>query len=212
MLLLVCAQYFCMYIFTLLVSFFVIIYTFYKWNYTYWKSKGLPYLEPKIPFGSHISSKNKEKLCPGLRLKTWYDKFKELGHRHGGIYMFATPMYFPVDPEIIKTIISKDFKYFTDRGIMYNEKKDPISAHLISMEGKRWKNLRSKLTPTFSSGQLKMMFSTLVECSKNLEESVSNLCEDGEAIDIKEIFCCYTTDVIGSCAFGLGKKLIALFE
>lgn len=188
--------------FAVLVIFFTFIYTYFKWNYTYWKSKGLLYIPPRIPFGSRIHQPSK-RLCSGLRIKAWYDYLKSREVRHGGVYLFASPMYLPVDPEIIKVVISKDFNYFTDRGVFNNARKDPLSAHLISMDGTQWKKWRSKLTPTFSTGKMKMMFPTLVECSESLEEAVVRACQASQAIDIKELAGCFTTDVIGSCAFGL---------
>lgn len=136
----------------LLLVLFLLVYFHLKWTYRHWASKGIPYLEPKIPFGNSESPFSRKESM-GVTMKRWYEEFRRMGHRHGGIYLFTSPMYFPVDPEIIKTVISRDFQYFTDRGISYNEKVDPLSAHLITMGGSKWKNLRSKLTPTFSSGE-----------------------------------------------------------
>lgn len=187
---------------TVLVSVFLIIYTYFKSSYKYWASKGVPCLETKIPFGTTIN-KSAKRESPGVKYQKVYNKFKEHNHKHGGIYIFTAPFYFPLDPEIIKRVISKDFNHFTDRGLAVNEKTDPISAHLIAIKGNEWRNMRSKLTPTFSSAKMKMMFPTLVECAVSLEEAVSKICEQKKVLDAKEILACYTTDVIGSCAFGL---------
>lgn len=185
-----------------LVSLFVLIYTYFKWSYKYWSAKGVPTLDIKIPFGTVVNKSGKRE-SPGVKYQKVYNKFKELGHRHGGIYIFTAPFYFPLDPEIIKCVISKDFNHFIDRGLAINEKTDPISAHLITIRGEEWRNMRSKLTPTFSSGKMKMMFPTLVECSRNLQEAVEKICNQNEVLDAKDVLACYTTDVIGSCAFGL---------
>lgn len=115
----------------------------------------------------------------------------------------ASPLYMTVDPECIKNIISKDFNHFTDRGIFYNERDDPLSAHLFSIGGDKWKHLRTKLTPTFTSGKMKMMFQTLVDCGNQMMEFIEKLEQKNECMDVKEVCACYTTDVIGSCAFGI---------
>lgn len=71
------------------------------------------------------------------------------------------------------------------------------------MDGAKWRRLRVKLTPTFTSGKMKTMFHTVAECSENMVKALVNIVEKNPTIDIKEIAGCYTTDVIGSCAFGI---------
>lgn len=48
-----------------------------------------------------------------------------------------------------------------------------------------------------------MMFPTLIDTTKGLEEILDEHDRLQEAIDIKEVIARYTTDGIGSCAFGL---------
>ncbi|KAF2894088.1 hypothetical protein ILUMI_12098 [Ignelater luminosus] len=97
----------------------------------------------------------------------------------------------------------KDFQYFVDRGFYYNEKDDPLSAHLFAIGGKKWRTLRTKLTPTFTSGKMKMMFDTLIQCSVQMEKAINQFSIGKQPVDIKDVVGCFTTDVIGSCAFGL---------
>lgn len=117
--------------------------------------------------------------------------------------MFIKPIYVPIDPELIKNILLKDFEYFTDKGFYYNEKVDPLSAHLFSIDGEKWRKLRTKTTPTFTSGKMKMMFPILLKCGEQLQEEVQKLTIEKQPLDIKELLAKYSTDVIGSCAFGI---------
>lgn len=45
-----------------------------------------------------------------------------------------------------------------------------------------------------------------MECTTSLQETAQHHAETGEPMDTKEVLSCFTTDVIGSCAFGLECK------
>ena len=78
-----------------------------------------------------------------------------------------------------------------------------MAQHLFLLESERWRPLRSKLSPIFTSGKLKEMFSLVVECAGNLEKFLDKVADNGEAVDCREMSAKFTTDVIGSCAFGI---------
>ncbi|GJQ73208.1 Cyp6a9 [Trypoxylus dichotomus] len=176
------------------------IYLYYKQIFTYWLKKGLPQLNPTIPYGD---MKNPWTVPRVIQFDRCYQELKKRGEKHGGIYLFARPVYMVIDPEYVKNILVKDFQHFTDRGLYYNEKKQPISANLFFIEGQRWRNLRHRLTPTFTSGKMKMMFKTMLRCTEPLASAFKEMASNREAIDIKESLARFTTDVIGSCAFGI---------
>ncbi|KAK9730876.1 Cytochrome P450 [Popillia japonica] len=136
-------------------------------------------------------------------LKNAHDELKRLRHKHGGIYLIHQPVYLCVDPEVCKLILTKDFQYFGGRGASFDYKKNPLGQHLFNLEGEAWRNMRVKLTPTFTSGKMKQMFDTLLDCGIPMLERIDELVQQKKSLDIKEIVGCYTTDVIGSCAFGL---------
>lgn len=60
-----------------------------------------------------------------------------------------------------------------------------------------------KLTPTFTSGKMKMMFPTMLDCGKELAAFLKKPAELEEIVEMKEALSCFTTDTISSCAFGL---------
>nr|XP_015839996.1 PREDICTED: cytochrome P450 CYP6BK4 isoform X1 [Tribolium castaneum] len=169
----------------------LIIVTYCKWSYQYWERKHLPYLEPQIPFGN-VGDSIKE--------------MKHNGWKHGGLYVFTEPNYMVLDLEYVKNIMTKDFQYFVDRSTYYNKKEDPLNAHLLNLGGTKWRNLRTKLTPTFTSGKMKMMFQTLADCQTGLLKRMEKERLTRQPIDIKEVLACFTTEIIGSCAFGLNCK------
>ncbi|CAH2007828.1 unnamed protein product [Acanthoscelides obtectus] len=177
-----------------------LIYVYFKKSYNYWSGMGVPQLSPSFPFGD-MASVIFRKQNMGDKIKEIYEKMK--GHRYVGLYFFSRSAFLPLDPVLIKDILSKDFQHFHDRGIYYDEKNDPLSAHLFSIAGPKWKRLRAKLTPAFSPGKLKYMFGTIVECGHQMISKLNEIAEEDGEVEIKEILARYTTDVIGSCAFGL---------
>ena len=173
---------------------------YYREAFTYWKKRGVPYLEPKIPFGNYgrILSPNKN---PVLMFDDFYKEFE--GERYGGIFKFTTPTLIVRDPEIIKTVLVRDFESFYSTGMKTTVKVEPLTGHLGFLSGPKWKSLRIKLTPTFTSGKMKMMFSTIVETGKELQKYLGVPADNNEEIDVKEILARFSTDVIASCAFGI---------
>lgn len=186
----------------LIIICFVTLVLYFKYAFTYWRRKGLFSPKPSIPFGNTMKLFT-AKFSFGEQFAEFYRQLKRKGLRHGGIYMFAQPFYIPVDPEITKHILQKDFQHFVDRGFYVNEEIDPLSGHLFSLEGTKWRNLRMKLTATFTSSKMKMMFETLVNCTEELNNVIDRMCVSKEPVDIKDILARFTTDIISSCAFGL---------
>lgn len=74
---------------------------------------------------------------------------------------------------------------------------------MFSIGGIKWRNLRAKLTPTFTSGKMKMMFPILQECSEELKDLLREPARKGEVVEMKEISARFTTDIISLCAFGI---------
>ncbi|KRT83650.1 cytochrome P450 [Oryctes borbonicus] len=177
------------------------IYYYCKQRFSYWRRKGIPDLEPSIPLGN-LSAPWK-KIPPSIQYANFYKEFKERGQKHGGVYLFTNPMYIPVDPVLVRNILVKDFHNFSMRGISFNAEMQKCTDNLFFLDGPRWKVLRQKVTPTFTSGKMKMMFTTMLNCAKPLVQEMKLMSANREAIDIKETLAKFTTDVIGSCAFGI---------
>jgi len=176
------------------------IYIYFKVSFLYWKKRGVPTLNPTPPFGDigavFFTQKNASEI-----ISECYKAFD--GKKFGGLYSFTVPTLLVRDPEIIKDILVKDFDKFYSRGITINEKREPLQGHLAALSGSKWRNLRVKLSPTFTAGKMKMMFGTLVECGKELQECLLEPANKSETIEIKDILARYSTDIIASCAFGI---------
>lgn len=73
--------------------------------------------------------------------------------------MFMQPCLFVRDLDLIKHITVKDFENFPNHDSLISEKTDPVlSLNLFSLEGVKWKEMRSTLSPAFTGSKMKTMF------------------------------------------------------
>lgn len=128
-------------------------------------------------------------MSSGIFFHNIYMKHK--AHRIIGMYIFYKPNLIITDLDLIRTVLTKEFTSFHDRGMFCNEKVDPLSGHLLFMSGKKWKNLRVKLSPTFTSGKLKQMFPILKECSQELIKYLERRAQMRDTIEIKDVIARY---------------------
>ncbi|KAL6448753.1 hypothetical protein ACFW04_000513 [Cataglyphis niger] len=164
----------------------IIVYTYYKYVlFNFWRKRGVFYVEPTVPTGN-IGALVTKKVSIGEFFHDIYVKYKE--HRAFGIYTFFKPNLVIADPDLIREVLTKEFKNFHDRGMFCNDKVDPLSGHLFLLPGKKWRNLRVKLTPTFTSGKIKQMFVNLKMCGEEFVKSLESIAQTGDSIEIKDWF------------------------
>jgi cytochrome P450 family 6 len=177
-----------------------VVYVYFKVSFDYWKKRNVPYAKPTFPFGNFG-----DKLFLRATLcRVFENIYKELdGEKYGGTYALTKPGFIFRDPDIIKNVLVKDFSSFHDRGLFVDEVVEPLAGHLFFLRGNKWRNLRAKLSPTFTSGKMKMMFQTLVDCGLELGSILEKSASNEEVIEMKDILARYSTDVIASCAFGI---------
>ncbi|KAL1400197.1 hypothetical protein pipiens_002095 [Culex pipiens pipiens] len=178
----------------------VLLYGLLYYHFRYWKRRGIPQLRPSIPFGD-IGPVFRQKQYLGETYATLYHKSKQF--LVAGIYLSLRPVLLVNDPQLIKDILVRDFDHFNGRGVYADEKRDPMSAHLFSISGEQWKNLRQKLNPAFSPVRLRGMLPILTDVGRTLQEYIGKCAEAGDVVEVREVMGRYTTDVIASVAFGL---------
>lgn len=178
-----------------------LLYYYAKQVYRYWSDRNVPQLEAAFPLGNMKNVGTKIHMNDVMDVA--YRKGKSLGTVACGMYFMVSPTLIVTDLDFAKRILVKDFSSFHDRGLYVNERDDPLSGHLFAIDGERWRFLRNKLSPTFTSGKIKQMFSTIREIGDEYLESVGKYADRKEVIDIKLLNQCFTCDVVGSCAFGL---------
>ncbi|KAH8321364.1 hypothetical protein KR074_003022, partial [Drosophila pseudoananassae] len=179
-------------------------YSFYFNTYTYWARKGVPHEKP-LPLIGNLKGIGTKYHFRDINQRI-YNKFKGKSPI-AGMFAFLTPTAMIMDLDLIKQVLIKDFNYFHDRGIFSNSRDDPLTGHLLTLEGEEWKAMRQKLTPVFSSGKIKQMSGVIVEVGHRLadtmDKEVTTASVEAGDVEIKDLCARFTTDVIGTCAFGL---------
>ncbi|KAL9702162.1 hypothetical protein quinque_005680 [Culex quinquefasciatus] len=166
---------------------------------TFWSRQNVPFIKPQFPAGNFHEA---DQLSVADISVKQYNAMKDRG-RFFGLYFFLQPLLMITDLDLIKTMLIKDFNSFPSRGVYYNARDDPLSAHIFSIEGEKWRSLRTRLSPSFTSGKLKIMFPTLKAVGDSFGEYLTKIAGVGSEIAVKDAFARFTTDVIGSCAFGI---------
>lgn len=181
---------------TLLASAFFFI----QYRLTYWQKREIPHNKPWFLLGNI-----RPNVHQSVPIREAYDKFKGTGP-FCGFYFFVTRVALAIDLDFVKKVLIKDFNNFPDRGFYSNQKDDPLSAHLFTLDGPEWKRMRNKLSPTFTSNKMKFMFPVVCDVGHRFVKTLSAIIDGpkgGNVIEIKDLNARFTTDVIGSCAFGL---------
>lgn len=200
------------------------VYMEFRRCYRYWLEQGVPTEPATFPSG-HLDSRMAYTNF-GLVAIDFYKKFKSKGD-YIGLYFLNKPVLFVLSPEFAKTVLVRDFQYFVNRGVYFNKVHDPLSANLFFIENGDWRRLRTKMTPTFTSGKMKMMFLTIFDVGDAMVKHLIGRCQGQKFnfdVEVTDLMARYNTDVIVSCAFGtqcnslsepesqfraVGKKMLA---
>ncbi|XP_065339707.1 cytochrome P450 9e2-like [Cloeon dipterum] len=188
----------------LVLVFLLLLYKFSTRNHEHWHLKGVASVGAAPFVGS---------LWPVLSLREHMSDFftrlynEHKGKRFIGYFQGNVPGLLVLDPELVKSVTISDFSHFVDHGFKIDPESNPVTSRsLLIMNGKKWKEMRNTLSPTFTSGRIKEMFPLVHECSVNLENFLRN--HQRQNLNIKDLLARFTTDVIATCAFGLSVNSV----
>lgn len=193
----------------LIITAISLVYFWIRKKYSFFEDNGFLHEKPEFPFGN-LKGVGKD-IHIVYKVKEYYEKFKGKAPLFG-MYFFINSNVVITDLELIKHVLVKDFDAFHNRGLYYNVVDDPltgklvisirkvlhnenafvITGHLFMIEDEAWKSMRTKLTPTFTSGKMKMMFNTLLDVS-DLMISELKTKTDLEMIEMKNVLANFTT-------------------
>lgn len=169
-----------------------------KQMFNYFKDLGIPGPEPSIITGNMDELRKK---TPTVAYREWIEKYgKVVGYFNG-----SRPVLLVADLDLLKMIQVKDFQDFIDRSLLFQCKRPP-SPHnksLIQLTGKRWKEVRSVLTPSFTTNKLKMMAPGMICTVREFVDKIAEYARSGEEFEIGNLYQAMTLDVICRSAMGI---------
>lgn len=98
----------------LLLAVLTASYLYVKHLYSYWKRRGVKYVEPTFPFGNFGPTIFLKKTSGELVADVYSNAKNE---PFIGIYGATRPLLVVRDPKIVRSIFIKDFQHFVDRGV-----------------------------------------------------------------------------------------------
>ncbi|KAK1132498.1 hypothetical protein K0M31_013881 [Melipona bicolor] len=184
----------------LIAAVLVLLYYYSKIKLSYWKKRGVKGPKP-LPFLGNFKDVLLAKECTTDCFQKAYNEFKD--EPMVGVYGGHEPLLILRDLDLIKDVLIKDFNKFAQRTHGSVREVEPLSEQMFRLDAERWRPLRVKLSPFFSSGKLKEMFSLMVDCANTFDNYLEKLAEKGEPVEFRDTAAKFTTDMIAACAFSL---------
>jgi len=192
--------------FVFFLTLFLLLYKFITQNFDRWEKAGIPFKPGRFPLGSInflSGKKNGNEYILDLCKEFKDEKFF-------GYYSLGKPMLVIQDLEMMKAMKTRDFRHFPDtqdenisRTLRTGGELDSLFNHNVgSARGDEWRDVRSSLTPVFTSGKMKAMMKFIVEVSENLLAEMEKKSELGE-FELKDVTGKFSLDALASCAFGI---------
>ncbi|OXA55516.1 cytochrome P450 9e2 [Folsomia candida] len=202
-------------IFTFLIVFLIsyLIYSAYRES-RYFHSRKIFYLGNDLYKAIYFMMIKKKSLVDMVQIN--YDKMKQANAGVGGNSERGKNNYLVTDLTILKHVLVKDFDHFVNRRTLTMPATDIlIKKMLIFLHDEPWKGLRSKLSPTFTTGKIKRLFPLFNDSAKKLvkfvDERMSESGSDGE-IDLWEGYSKFTMDTIASAVCGMNSQAFNQIE
>ncbi|KAL5280671.1 hypothetical protein ACFFRR_004593 [Megaselia abdita] len=172
---------------------------FYLWvrdRYRYFEKIGVEFIEPTFLAGNFKNVFSKK--------QNFFDCVESL-YQFGksnvvGMFEATSPLYMIKSPELARQIFIKDFNHFTNHRRFFHD-GGIFEETLIMLEGDKWKEMRSTLSPAFTGNKMRGM----LELIKEIAQQASTYLKENDLekdVNLKDFFSRFSNDVIASTAFG----------
>ncbi|XP_058975917.1 cytochrome P450 6g1-like isoform X1 [Musca domestica] len=192
-------------LFGVISLFVLLIYRWYRKHFDFWKHHPVVPSVPGRIFGGKVNEILTLKTNFSFHVKTIYDNEQFSNEAAVGIYALR-PALLLRDPELIKSILIRDFNCFANRYGRSDPHADPIGdKSLFFARYNSWREWRLKLSPIFTSGKMKQMYPLIQQVGENLEEYLH---KRGERFvcECKQLAILFTIDSIATTVFGVATN------
>ncbi|XP_029665110.1 cytochrome P450 9e2-like [Formica exsecta] len=167
----------------------------------YFKRQKVPYMQP-IPLLGNMALFIFRRMSWVDIMQRAYNLFPDV--KYFGFYDFVTPVYVIRDPDLITAITITNFDNFCDHRNFVNGSDAIVNKNLFDLRGNDWRKMRKLLSPSFTSGKIKMMFGLVCEAADNFSNFLATESgKIGKTYNMKTTLCRYANDVVATCAFGI---------
>lgn len=185
---------------------YVVLHLLIKRTYSYWDRRGFKTLPNFNYFLGHFSPMLAQNVSLTDMVAKLYENTKE---PFIGVYEICRPILLARCPQIVRSIMVKDSAHFLSRGFHSNDNFDPMLGQCFALPAaNKWKEVRGKLTPAFTSSKLKAIFPILVDNGTKLQQHLHKLANNGEILNLHDIAARYATNTIASAGFGIDVDTI----
>ncbi|XP_069689911.1 cytochrome P450 9e2-like [Periplaneta americana] len=197
-----------------------LVYWYLTRNNNFFAKRGVPFLPPTLLVGN-MGPLFARKTAVSDHVRDMYDHLDR--HPVGGIFQFLQPMFMIRDPALVRLVTVKDFEHFVDLPILIPEDAEPIlTKNLQALKGQKWKDMRSTLSPAFTSSKMRLLFSLVSEIGQQMTSYLDAMLQERQAageqtddptdilpLEMKDLSTKYTNDVIATSAFGIKCDTLA---
>lgn len=187
-----------------------IIYLTYKYLYSYWQRRNIPFVKP-IPFLGNLLDLLLLKVSFGELFQQLHEHPNLQNKDYGGIYLLHQPALIIRHPDLIKKVFIKNFDMFLNRFEAADNKNDamgyltlPLSKYSI------WRTCRKKMSKVFTTGNIKYrMYPLMLKVAGELEFYILRKFDKDQKsiiIEVKEMCALFTTDLTSVLHYGVDVK------
>lgn len=178
-----------------------------QYLFSYWTRRNVPQVTQTF-FVGNLKELFTLKVSACDVFSELYEKSKN--KPYFGAYFSYKPILIINDPELVQSIIVRDFNVFHDRvSPAEGAKRYALLGSLFSLKGKKWRDLRHKLSPAFSLGKIKLMIPVIRNSGRVLEEYIQKSIKNGKrTLDFKDLFARLTMNNISTIVFGVDNDCI----